>query len=238
MTSFWSYSIDLAHCFAPTDYARPPSRSDGRNTALYIDKNQRDQPVLILNVSATLAVPFWPVRFFQDELKHGSNVMTSLLPSLWGRSDDDNKSLSSLQREIDKVFEDFGRGFGMTPFPRFAEPANRMVSPSMDVKETDKTFELTAELPGVSEKDVEVTIADNMLTIRGEKKAEKKEEKDDYHMVERTYGSFQRTLRLPFDAKAEDVDAQFKDGVLKVILTKPPEVAAKTQKVEIKTSAG
>jgi len=238
MTSFWSYSIDLALCFAPAECARPPSRSDERKTASCIDKNQRDQPAFILSVSAALAVPFGAVRFFHDELQHGSNVMTSLLPSLWGRSDDNNKSLNSLQREIDKVFEDFGRGFGMTPFPGFAEPGNRMLSPNIDVKETDKTIELTAELPGVSEKDVEVTIADNMLTIRGEKKAEKKEDKDNYHLLERTYGSFQRSLRLPFDAKAEDVDAQFKDGVLKVILAKPPEVAARTQKVEIKSSAG
>ena len=106
----------------------------------------------------------------------------------------------------------------------------------MDVVENDNALEITTELPGVSNDDVEVTIVDNTLTIRGEKKAEKKEEKDDYRMVERSYGSFKRSLRLPFEVSADQIDAQFKDGILKVILPKPPEIEAKTQKVAIKSA--
>lgn len=162
--------------------------------------------------------------------------MSSLLPSLWGSSNDGKNPLSSLHREIDKAFDEFNKNFGQMPFAALAQRAEGMMSPSVDVKETEKSIEISAELPGVSEKDVEVTVSDNMLTLRGEKKAEKKEEKENFHMIERSYGSFQRSIRLPFDAKAEDIDAQFKDGVLKVVIAKPPEIASRTQKVEIKSS--
>ena len=163
--------------------------------------------------------------------------MSSLLPSLWGRSGNNDAPLHSLHREIDKVFTDFSRNFGLPHLSPTNGEAGAFYSPSMDVVENDQALEITTELPGVSEKDVEVTIVDHMLTIRGEKKAEKKEEKDDYRMVERSYGSFKRSLRLPFEVPADKIEAQFKDGILKVVLPKPPEVEAKTQKVAIKSAA-
>jgi HSP20 family protein len=163
--------------------------------------------------------------------------MSGLLPSLWGGSDNNGAPLQSLHREIDKVFNDFSRNFGFPGLtPANGEPG-AFFSPSMDVIENDKALEVTTELPGVSEQDIDVTIVDNVLTIRGEKKAEKKEEKDDYRMVERSYGSFKRSLRLPFEVAADKIDAQFKDGILKVVLPKPPEAEAKTQKVVIKSAA-
>lgn len=162
--------------------------------------------------------------------------MSRLLPSLLDSSDNNDAPLHSLHREIDKVFTDFSRNFGLPRLSPTNGEAGRFFSPSMDVVENDKALEVTTELPGMSDKDVEVTIVDNMLTIRGEKKAETKEEKDDYHMIERSYGSFKRSLRLPFDVSVDKIEAQFKDGVLKVVLPKPPEVEAKTQKVAIKSA--
>lgn len=161
--------------------------------------------------------------------------MAGLLPTLWGQSNtNSDTALTSLHREIDKVFNDFHRGFGL---PKTWPVGESGFSPSLDVVETDKSIEVTTELPGVAEADVEVTIVDDVLTIRGEKKAEKKEEKSDYRMVERSYGSFQRSLRLPFQTDADKIDAQFKDGVLKVVLPKPPEAETKTKKVAIKTGS-
>jgi HSP20 family protein len=169
-------------------------------------------------------------------LVKGEIKMTSLLPSLWGNSEKPDAPYQSLHREIDKVFQDFSRNFGLPHMSQSPNQNGLSFSPNMDVVESEKALEITTELPGVTEKDVEITIVDNVLTIRGEKNAEKKEEKDDYHMVERTYGSFRRSLRLPFEISADKIDASFKDGILKVILPKPPEVEAKTQKVAIKST--
>lgn len=163
--------------------------------------------------------------------------MSSLLPSLWGGSDNNGAPLHSLHREFDKVFSEFSRNFGLPSLAPTNGKPGALFSPSIDVIEKDKALGITTELPGVSEKDVEVTIVDNMLTIQGEKKAKKKEAKDDYRMVERSYGSFKRSLRLPFEVAADKIDAQFKDGILKVVLPKPPEAEAKTQKVVIKSIA-
>lgn len=164
--------------------------------------------------------------------------MSSLLPSLWGHSEKGEQPFRSLHREIDKVFEDFNRSFGLPTMSRAADGQAAMLSPDINVVESDKAIEITAELPGVAENDIDVTLVENVLTIKGEKKAETKEEKEDYRLVERTFGAFQRSLRLPFAADADAVDAHFKDGVLKVVLTKPPEVEAKTQKVAIKSASG
>src|SRR5262245_36798412 len=99
---------------------------------------------------------------------------------------------TSLQREIDRVFDDFTRWS-----PTFGGLANTDMLPIMDVTETDKEIEITAELPGLEEKDVEINFADGVLTIRGEKNAETEQKDKNYRLVERTYGSFSRTLELP-----------------------------------------
>jgi HSP20 family protein len=95
-------------------------------------------------------------------------------------------AFTSLQREIDGLFDDFTRGF-----PTFSGGGELL--PSVDVTETDKQIEITAELPGLEEKDVQVNVADNVLTIRGEKKAEKEEKDKTYRLVERSFGSFVRS---------------------------------------------
>ena len=162
--------------------------------------------------------------------------MSSLLPSIWGGSDSNGAPLHSLHREIDKVFNEFNRSFGFPRMSARSGDAGSFFSPSMDVVENADAVEITVELPGVPEKDVEVTMVDNVLTVSGEKKSETTEEKDDYRMVERSFGSFKRSLRVPFDVPADGVDAHFADGVLKIVLPKPPEVEAKTQKIAIKSA--
>jgi HSP20 family protein len=139
---------------------------------------------------------------------------------------------TSLQREIDRLFEDFGRGF-----PSFAAVRGdgAALMPSMDVAETDKEIEITAELPGLEEKDVQINVADNLLTIRGEKKNEKEQKDKNYRLVERSYGSFERTLELPEGVKADDIKATIAKGVLKVTVPKPAPAQAK--KIEVKTAA-
>ncbi|MBU2531138.1 MAG: Hsp20/alpha crystallin family protein [Alphaproteobacteria bacterium] len=160
--------------------------------------------------------------------------MAGLLPTLWGEASNQNASLTSLHREIDKVFDEFHRNFGISRPWNGQMVAGSMLAPNIDVVESENALEVTAELPGVSKDDVEVTVAEGVLTIRGEKKAEKKEEKDNYRMVERSYGSFQRSLRLPFNIEADQIDAQFTEGVLKIVLPKPAEAEAKVRKVDIK----
>jgi HSP20 family protein len=133
----------------------------------------------------------------------------------------------SLQREIDRLFEDFAMGFRSFGAPE--------LMPSMDVSETEKEIEILAELPGLEEKDVQVNIADNVLTIRGEKKAEREEKDKDYRIMERSYGSFTRSLELPPGVDPDAVRATIAKGVLKVTVPKP--APAQSKKVEIKSAA-
>jgi len=135
----------------------------------------------------------------------------------------------SLQREIDRLFDDFTRGF-----PTFGNGKSDLL-PSMDVTETDKQIEITAELPGLEEKDVQINVADNLLTIRGEKKAEKEEKDKDYRLIERSYGSFERTLELPDGVNADAIQASIAKGVLKVTIPKP--APAQSKKIDVKAAA-
>ncbi len=137
----------------------------------------------------------------------------------------------SLQREIDRLFDDFTRGF-----PSLGTLGDGMkMLPTMDVSETDKEIEITAELPGLEEKDVQVNLADNVLTIRGEKKAEKEEKDTNYRLVERSYGAFERSLELPSNVDVDAIKATIDKGVLKVVVPKP--APAQSKKVEVKAAA-
>lgn len=133
-----------------------------------------------------------------------------------------------LQQEIDRLFDGFGRNF-----PTFA-PSQAMM-PRMDVSETDKTVEISTELPGLETKDVQLNLADNTLTIRGEKKSEREEKDKDYHLIERSFGAFSRSVALPEGVKAEDVSAEIAKGVLKVTVKKP--APKQSRQIDIKTAA-
>jgi len=152
-------------------------------------------------------------------------MLRSLIPS----SHRGGEPFSSLQREINRLFEDTFGGV-------VASDGKPFVMPSIDVKETDKAVEVEAELPGVDEKDVQVTFEDGVLTIKGEKKTQKDESKDGYRISERSYGSFLRTLDVPSGVDAEKISANCAKGVLKITLPKLAEALKKAKKIEIKGS--
>jgi HSP20 family protein len=105
-------------------------------------------------------------------------------------------------------------------------------APAFDVVENEKEYAVTAELPGIDIKDVDITLAEGILTVKGEKKHEKEENTDGYHMIERRYGSFSRSFRMPGKVETDKIDANYKDGVLKVVL--PKAEGTETKKIEIK----
>lgn len=156
----------------------------------------------------------------------------SRLPSLWGEKDDKDV-FSSLHREVDRVFDEFTRHLPSFGF-RGNGPGKLM--PRTDVSETDKDIVVTAELPGVKEKDIDVAISDDMLTIKAEKKSEKEEKDKERHVVERSYGLFERSLRLPYACDSGKAEAKFENGVLTITLPKPAEKQIKTQKIEVKAA--
>jgi HSP20 family protein len=141
--------------------------------------------------------------------------------------------LFSLQKEMNSLFEDFFGGFGLTPsegtFGEF------QFTPRVNVSETDKMIEISAELPGIDPKDVNVSIADNSITIKGEKKAHHEEKDKHYYRVERSYGSFTRTIPLPTEVDMNNIAATFTQGVLHVSLPKVEGVPKTVKKIPIKT---
>jgi HSP20 family protein len=145
----------------------------------------------------------------------------SLMPLGFGPSD----PFLTLHREMNRLFDDVFRGSSASTLQNMSTQGRGGVATSMDVSETDKEFKVTVELPGVKEEDVDVTLQDDMLTIRGEKKSETEQggEKENFHYVERSYGSFQRSLRLPVVVKPDEVKARFRDGVLTISLPKTGE---------------
>jgi HSP20 family protein len=150
--------------------------------------------------------------------------------------------LSSLRREIDRLFEDFPFGPRRSPVGRSlfdVEPSWRGElalgkAPAVDIAERDKEYEITVELPGMDEQDIDVKYADGVLTIKGEKKEEKEEKKKDYYLSERHFGVFHRSFQVPDGVDADTIEASFKNGVLTVLLPKSEEVQKREKKIAIK----
>ena len=149
----------------------------------------------------------------------------------------------SLRREIDRVFDDLRLGSWRSPFGRTADvgPLWRSeiswAAPAVDVTETDKAYEVTAELPGMDESNIDVKVSDGVLTIKGEKKEEKEEKKKDYYLSERRYGSFQRSFMVPAGVEADKIEANFKNGILTVSLPKTAQAQKNEKKIAIKKGA-
>ena len=104
--------------------------------------------------------------------------------------------------------------------------------PALDVSETDAELIIKAEVPGIDPKDIDITLNNDLLTVKGEKKKETKEEKENFHRVERHYGSFARTVRLPTEVKADDVEATYNNGVLKLVM--PKAETSRVKRIEVK----
>jgi HSP20 family protein len=143
----------------------------------------------------------------------------------------------SLHREVNRLFDEALRGFGQPLVAGESAAGGTFVPARMDVSETDSDVRVRAELPGVSEKDVEVTLDDDLLTIRGEKRLERKDEKENFHFVERSYGTFQRSLRLPFAADPDRVQANFENGVLTVTVPKSKQ-QERSRRVQVQAGGG
>jgi HSP20 family protein len=125
-----------------------------------------------------------------------------------------------LQRQMNRLLEDvFGSDANL--FPQASEPARGMLSPRIEVTETENDIRVIAELPGVKEQEIEVSLDEGMLSLRAEKKVERKEERENIHFSERSYGMFQRTLQLPFQVDPDQVSAAFENGVLTITVPKP-----------------
>lgn len=153
--------------------------------------------------------------------------------------------LETLRREVDRLFEDFDRGYRRSPFrrsmfdiePFWGRAESWVVEPAIDIVEKDTTYEIAAELPGMDEKNIEVKIANGGLTIKGEKQEEKEEKKKGYYLHERSFGAFERYFAVPEGVDIEKVEANFKRGVLIVTLPKKPEAMRPEKKIEVKSAA-
>jgi HSP20 family protein len=152
-------------------------------------------------------------------------------------------SLQSLRGQIDRLFDDFS--IWTSPFGRRAVDIGTLwrpeltwgEAPAVDFSETGDAFEITAELPGLDEKNIEVSIANGCVAIKGEKAEEKEEKKKNYYLHERHFGSFERRFRIPEGVDPEKIEASFKKGVLTVTLPKRKEAKTPEKKVEVKAAA-
>ena len=142
--------------------------------------------------------------------------------------------MDSLHRSIDRLFADAWGG-NFTPALLSETWTTGKIAPSLDVVDEDKAFRVTVELPGMTDKDVAVTVDDRTLTIRGEKKEEKEKKDKDVFRRERAYGSF-RTIELPGDVDAAKIEAKFKDGVLTIELPKTKEAQERVKQIPVKAA--
>jgi len=138
----------------------------------------------------------------------------------------------TLRRELDRLFDDAFRSFGFGP--SFGMTDRAAWAPSVDVRETDNSVEVLAELPGVDEKDIELTVADGVLTIRGEKKIDRQDKGEGWYMIERSHGTFVRSIPLPMEVDEGRASAAFKNGVLHVTLPAAPEAERKVHRIKVK----
>jgi len=138
-----------------------------------------------------------------------------------------------MERRIDEFFRKPFSLFGPTWFPRLKMPEFEEMTPTVDIFEEGHDVVLKAELPGIKKEDIEVKLTEDMITLSGEKKKEEKIEKKNYHRLERSYGSFVRSFRLPAEVQTDQVKAQFKDGILEIRIPKTEEAKKKEKKVEI-----
>ena len=151
----------------------------------------------------------------------------------------------SLRTEMDRLFDRFTTGWGMPSLRRMfdTEPAFRyentlgMPTPAVDVSEDDAGYKVTAELPGMSEKEVEVVLSGDTLTLKGEKRQEKEQKDKNFYLSERTYGSFQRSFYVPEGVDRDKIAADFSKGVLTLTMPKTAKAVEQQKKIEVKAAA-
>ena len=142
----------------------------------------------------------------------------------------------AMRQEMDRMFERFQVGLPRWPSPMARSDDTGFMIPDIDVRDTGTALLIEAELPGVAEKDIAVTLADGVLTIKGEKRQQREEKKDNFYLSERSFGSFERALALPDSTDEAKIEARFEKGVLHVTVPKKPEAVKAQKKIEIKGS--
>jgi HSP20 family protein len=175
-----------------------------------------------------------PWNWFSREEDHARNIPVQRgVPQVY-------HPMAQLHQDIDRLMDGVFRGFGL-PFMgigNLTDTEAALFRPHVDIASTDKQYTVTVEVPGVEEKDVKLELThDGTLVIRGEKKQEKEQKDKNFHRIERSYGSFQRTLSLPEDASQENIDASFKNGVLTVTVPRKTIAQEPARRIEIKTAA-
>ncbi len=147
----------------------------------------------------------------------------------------EEKPFLGLQRSINQLFRDFGRDWNIDwPQAVFARNGDQMLIPSIDLSEDDKNVIVSAEMPGMDAKNVQVSIKDDVLTIKGEKKFETEEKKKNYYRSECHYGTFERMIPLPVQVENEKIQAVYKNGVLNITLPKTPEAQKHARTVQVR----
>jgi HSP20 family protein len=165
------------------------------------------------------------------EVKKAPPAQTTV-PDVW----------QSFRSEMDRLFDRFGSGFPSLRRMFDIEPAWRSASsfsfsmPAIDMSEDEKAYKISAELPGIDAKDIDVSMSGDMLVLKGEKRQEKEEKDKNYHFSERAYGSFQRAFELPASVDRGKIAADFSKGVLTITLPKTAEAQKPVQKIEVKST--
>ena len=158
-------------------------------------------------------------------VKHSDSVRTSM-PDLW----------KAFRTDMDRLFDRFGNGFGTPSLPHLFEtdPNLSLAVPAIDVAETDKAYIVTAELPGLDEKDIDVSMTGDLLVIKGEKRQEREEKTKNYYIAERSYGKFHRSFTLPSGIESDRIAAAFSKGILTITLPKSVEAQKQQKKIDVK----
>ena len=136
--------------------------------------------------------------------------------------------LERMKREMDRVWDSFFEGH-----PRKRGEDVREWWPSLDISETKNDLVVKVEIPAIDPKEIDISLADDVLTIKGQKKQEREEKEEDYHLIERHYGSFARSIRLPKGVQGDKINASYKNGLLRVTLPKSEEAKKKEIKIKV-----
>ena len=165
-------------------------------------------------------------------------TIKDLAPWNWGRKNELNVQgehpFESLQRQMNRVFDDFFSGFDLQPFSGWGEKFGGF-NPRINVTENDKEVRVTAELPGMDDKDIDLSLTKDSLTIRGEKRLDHEKTEGNRYYSERSYGTFSRTVPLGFEVDEDKVDASFVKGILTIVLPKSERAQRQARKITVKS---
>ncbi|CAN5506807.1 Hsp20/alpha crystallin family protein [soil metagenome] len=172
--------------------------------------------------------------------------MNTLIPWKWGKknlpvkgedSRPEDNSLFSLQQDMNRIFQNFFHTFDADSFATSGHFSEKLFQPRIDFSENSNQLKISVELPGLDEKELDVSVSKEALTIKGEKREEKEENTNGYYRMERHYGSFHRTIAFPCGVEKDGAEATFKNGVLTIVLPKTQEAQAAVKKIPVKKAS-